>query len=448
MDLKRVCRVAFLTATSTGLVSIAIVTTASGQTASGQTATSQITAEREPSVPSSTDGHTAGLSPPTSPTRPSASRTDGPTRGAERRTADLTSRQRTSPAGRELRYEELAEMVDAFELRNAILRNATDLIRPTVVHIEAQKKRAVRKGRVIDQPIDENNMSLVEEAGSGVIVRYGDQYVVLTNRHVVNNTPKKYIRVHLYDGRSAHPTRIVADPSTDVAILELDMPNLIAARIGNSDELSAGDFVLAFGSPFGLSHSVTQGIVSAKGRRDLMVGSEQVRIQNFIQTDAAINPGNSGGPLANLRGEIVGINTAIASDSGVNAGIGFATPINIAMFVGKQLVTNGRVRTAYLGVKLQSDFGRHEARMSGLPELIGARISRINPGSPAEAADLRVNDVVYKFNGITVENDSHLVQLVSLTPTGTEVPFVVYRNGKPMTIVVELNARHDSIAAG
>ena len=360
--------------------------------------------------------------------------------GRERR-AQRIVKPPAPPSDRELRYDELKEMVDAFELRNAILRTATDLLRPAVVHIEAQKKRAIRKGRLVDDPVDEQNSSLVEEAGSGVIVNIAGRNVVLTNRHVVGNATAEYIRIHLYDGRSAHPTRILTDPSTDVAILDVNMPNLMAAHIGNSDRLSVGDFVLAFGSPFGLSHSVTQGIVSAKGRRDLVVGVEHVRIQNFIQTDAAINPGNSGGPLANLRGEIVGINTAIASDSGVNAGIGFATPINIAMFVGKQLADTGTVKTSYLGVKLESDFGRYDARQAGLPECVGAKISRITKDSPAHDADLRVADIIYKFDGITVENDSHLVQLVSLTPIGSHVPFVVYRNGKPMTIVVELRSR-------
>ena len=162
---------------------------------------------------------------------------------------------------------------------------------------------------------------------------------------------------------------------------------------------------------------------------------------NFIQTDAAINPGNSGGPLANLRGEIVGINTAIASESGVNAGIGFAMPMNIAMFVGKQLVDTGEVKSAYLGVKLQSNFRPTDAQSAGLPESAGARISTITFGSPAEEADLRLGDIIYQFNGVTVENDSHLVQLVGLTPAGTKVPFVVYRNGKPITIVVELRTK-------
>jgi serine protease Do len=329
-------------------------------------------------------------------------------------------------------------MVDAFELRNAILRSAVELTRPSVVHIEAQKTRAVSDGRVIDEPVNETNGSLVEEAGSGVIVRYGNSDVVLTNRHVILDAQPEFIRIHLSDGRSVHPRRILSDEATDVAILDIDLPKLVPARVGDSDRLSVGDFVLAFGSPFGLSHSVTQGIVSAKGRRDLIVGEEHVRIQDFIQTDAAINPGNSGGPLTNLRGEVVGINTAIASESGVNAGIGFAMPINIAMFVGKQLVESGAVKTAYLGVKLSSDFVPLDAKSAGVPEFAGAKISKVHAGSPAEEADLRVGDVVFQFNGITVEDDSHLVQLVGLASVGSKVPLVIYRNGKPVTIVVEL----------
>ena len=345
------------------------------------------------------------------------------------------------PSDRDLRYAELARLVDAFELRNAIVRNAAELVRPSVVHIEAQKTRAAGADQSVTERTLDTSRALVEEAGSGVIVRYGDNDVVVTNRHVIHDSATHQIRIHLADGRSVQPKRILSDSSTDVAILDIDLPNLVPARIADSDKLNVGDFVLAFGSPFGLSHSVTQGIVSAKGRRDLIVGSEHVRIQNFIQTDAAINPGNSGGPLANLRGQIVGINTAIASDSGVNAGIGFAMPINIAMYIGKQLVDTGEVKTAYLGVKLQSGFGHLAAQDAGLPEPAGARISTISSGSPAEEADLRVGDVIYQFNGVTVENDSHLVQLVGLTPAGSKIPFVVYRKGQPVTIVVELRTK-------
>ncbi len=338
-------------------------------------------------------------------------------------------------------YDELADMVEAFELRNAILRRATQFVRPSVVHIEAEKGRSVIGGDSPNAVPREGTETLIAEAGSGVVIRFGSKDYILTNRHVIRGARLPNIRIVFADGRSANPTRIRADENTDVAIMDIDIGNLTPARIGDSDQVVVGDFVLAFGSPFGLSHSVTQGIVSAKGRRDLVLGAEKVRIQNFIQTDAAINPGNSGGPLVNLRGEVIGVNTAIASDSGVNAGIGFATPINIATFIGRQLVERGKVASSYLGVKLDGDFSSLDAEAVGLPQLAGARISHIGKGSPAEEADLRVGDVVFRFNGLLVEDDSHLIQLVGLTPVNSKVPFIVYRHGEPITIVVTLRAR-------
>ena len=167
---------------------------------------------------------------------------------------------------------------------------------------------------------------------------------ILTNRHVIHPAELRSIRLELNDGRLIRATDMWTDPATDVAVLQIDRSDLVPARLGNSDKMEIGDYVLAVGSPFGLSHSVTYGILSAKGRSNLELGSKEIQIQDFFQTDAAINPGNSGGPLLNLRGEIIGINTAIASNSGGNEGIGFTIPINMAMLVAKQLVRNGKLR--------------------------------------------------------------------------------------------------------
>lgn len=338
-------------------------------------------------------------------------------------------------------YDELAELVDAFELRNAILRRASRYVRPSVVHIEAEKSAAEGGGSATGASAGETRPH-IEEAGSGVVIRWGSKNYILTNRHVIRGATLANIRIVFADGRTVNPTRIRSDANTDVAVMDVEIAGLTPARIGNSDQVAVGDFVLAFGSPFGLSHSVTQGIVSAKGRRDLILGAEKVRIQNFIQTDAAINPGNSGGPLVNLRGEVVGINTAIASDSGVNAGIGFATPINIAKYVGRQLVERGTVAAPYLGVKLDASYTALDATAAGLPRFAGARITSVSASSPAEEADLRVGDVVFQFNGVVVEDDSHLIQLIGLTPVDAKVPFIVYRQGEPITIVVTLRAKN------
>jgi serine protease Do len=205
--------------------------------------------------------------------------------------------------------------------------------------------------------------------------------------------------------------------------------------------MDVGDFVLAVGSPFGLTNSVTFGIISAKGRRDLRLNDAAVRFQDFLQTDAAINPGNSGGPLVNLHGEIIGINNAIASMSGRNEGIGFAIPINMFMIVGRQLIETGKVTRAFLGVNLNSKFGPAMAAELGLPRPIGAHITSITPNSPAVAANLQVGDVILEFNHTVVENDAHLVNLVSLTPVGKTVSLLIFRDRKPVTVTVEVSDR-------
>jgi serine protease Do len=189
-----------------------------------------------------------------------------------------------------------------------------------------------------------------------------------------------------------------------------------------------------------LSHSVTFGIISAKGRRDLKL-SKELSFQDFLQTDAAINPGNSGGPLVNLRGEIVGINTAIASNSGGNEGIGFAIPIDMFMVFARQLVETGKVTRAFLGVNLDAKFGPAMAAELGLPRPVGALVSGVVPNSPAEAAHLQKSDVVLEFDSIPVESDAHLVNLVGLTAVGKSVPVVIFRDRKPLTVTVEIGEK-------
>ena len=199
--------------------------------------------------------------------------------------------------------------------------------------------------------------------------------------------------------------------------------------------------VLAIGSPFGLSHSVTLGIVSAKGRRDLELGEGGVKFQDFIQTDAAINPGNSGGPLVNLRGDVVGLNTAIASNSGGSEGIGFAIPMPMVLFVARQLVENGVVSRAYLGVTLDRGFSQKMAQRLGMTRAIGARVSGVTKGSPADVAGLVPDDVVLEFDGNAIEDDDHLVSLVSVTPTDRTVSLVVFRQRQRISLKMPVASR-------
>ena len=240
-----------------------------------------------------------------------------------------------------------------------------------------------------------------------------------------------------------------SNTSTDVAVIRITEKDLLPARLGDSNRVEIGDFVLAVGSPFGLSHSVSYGIVSAKGRWDLALGRGDVGLQDFLQTDAAINPGNSGGPLLNLYGEVIGINTAIASNSGGNEGIGFSIPINLALNVAKQLVRRGSVATAYLGVVLDNRIGQqlsretNVAREFGLSQPGGAIVKDITPGSPAADAEIKRGDIIVEFNGVRVEDDRHLVNLVSLTPLEAVVSVDVVRKKQLRTIHMRVGRRSD-----
>ncbi len=331
-------------------------------------------------------------------------------------------------------FDELAAEFTALERQGNLLKKVVRLATPTVVHIEARKQADARNGY---------RRKPLEEAGSGVIVDIDNKLYVVTNRHVISDAPNASIEIRFSDGRSLHPTGVWSDRFTDVAVMSLSAENLIAARIGDSERIEIGDFVLAVGSPFGLSHSVTYGIISAKGRRDLQLGDGHIIYQDFLQTDAAINPGNSGGPLLNLRGEVIGINTAIASSSGGSEGIGFTIPINMAITVARQLVADGRATRAYLGVRLvpHEDFSVEMASRLGLPRPYGALVRSITPNSPAEAAHLQPHDVIVRFDGRRVEDDDHLVKIVGFTSIGKEVDLMVMRDGQTITLRIKLDER-------
>jgi serine protease Do len=339
-----------------------------------------------------------------------------------------------SPEARAKLFQELARDVEWLERQGNVLKRVVKLVKPTVVHIEAEKTETdtFRPGR----------KSSVEEAGSGVIIEMSDKFYVLTNRHVIADAELRSIKIRLADGRVINPAKVWSDRGTDVAVMHITADRLIAANIGDSNKIDIGDFVLAVGSPFGLSHSITYGIISAKGRRDLELGDDGVRFQDFMQTDAAINPGNSGGPLMTLRGEVIGLNTAIASSSGGNEGIGFTIPINMAMFVAKQLVERGVVTRAFLGVHLDSKFTPEAAARMGLPRMEGARVTGITPNSPASLSKLAVGDVILKFDGVRIEDDNHLVNQVSVTPVNKDVPVIVFRGGRQQAVTVRVGDRN------
>ncbi len=265
--------------------------------------------------------------------------------------------------------------------------------------------------------------------GSGVVVSK-DGYI-LTNNHVVADAEE--ILVTLYN-KEKHEAEIIGrDPKTDIALIKIKVENSIpSARLGDSDKLKVGDWVVAIGNPFGLGSTVTAGIVSAKGR---VIGAGPY--DNFIQTDASINPGNSGGPLFNLDGEVVGINTAIFTRSGGNIGIGFAIPINTAKSVMSQLKEKGRVVRGWLGVAIQRITPEIKEKF-GLKTTQGALIGEVNRDSPAEKGGLKMGDVIVSFDGKKVKEMKELPSMVAETPVGKKVEIIVIRKGKEKRLTLKI----------
>jgi len=277
-----------------------------------------------------------------------------------------------------------------------------------------------------------------EESGSGVLVKIPGLggSVVVTNNHVVGDAPKEKVYVTLQDGTIVQPVRVVADPESDISLLHLaeDLPT---AELGDSDRVVRGQYVLAFGSPFGLNQTVTHGIISATDRGQISLGAT-IRIKEFIQTDAAINPGSSGGPLIDLDGRVVGINTAIASQSGNNTGVSFSIPANLVKRVAAQLFEKGRVVRGYLGVQLATTIDPGEALRLGLNKVCGGLVEIVHTGTPAEAAGLKPGDVILKLEDVDLRDENHLINLVSALPPHQKVRLSVWRDRKavPMDVVV------------
>lgn len=277
-------------------------------------------------------------------------------------------------------------------------------------------------------------------SGSGVIVS-ADGYII-TNNHVVEDAEK--ITVLLGDDEDEVEAEVIGtDPYTDIAVLKVDRTGLPAIRVGDSDELRVGNWVLAIGSPFGanLQHTVTAGIVSALNRSIGLirpdVSANYPGFEAFIQTDAAINPGNSGGALVNVEGELVGINTAISSTTGANAGIGFAIPVKMARQVMNQLIADGRVRRGYLGVEIRDVTSEFRDAL-GLPNKHGAFIESVQDDTPASEAGLKSRDVIREINGEPIRDVPQLRYTIASTPPGQEIILGVWRDGRMVDVPVTL----------
>ena len=258
-------------------------------------------------------------------------------------------------------------------------------------------------------------------AGSGVIVDATNGYI-LTNHHVVENADK--IQISLIDGKVFDAEIVGSDPATDIAVIRVDADGLKEMPIGDSDEVRVGDFVLAIGNPFGLSHTVTSGIVSALGR----MGISRDGYEDFIQTDASINPGNSGGALVNMRGELVGINSAIISRTGGNVGIGFAVPSEIAQSIMRQLLDFGEVRRGLLGVSIQS-VDAEAAKALNTDVTSGAVITSVEAGSAAEKAGLELGDIIIEVNDEKIDGAAKLRNTIGLMRSGDQVDITFIRDG-------------------
>jgi serine protease Do/serine protease DegQ len=274
-----------------------------------------------------------------------------------------------------------------------------------------------------------------QSAGSGVIVDAKNGYII-TNFHVVENASE--ITVTLLDDRSFSAKVVGSDQGADIAVLQVKQPNLVAISLGDSAKLDVGDYVVAIGNPFGLSHTVTAGIVSALSR----TGINPDGYEDFIQTDASINPGNSGGALVNLRGELMGINSAILSGSGGNIGIGFAIPVNLVKNVMDQLIKFGQVKRGVLGVNLYP-VTSEIAKEFGVSESSGALVAGVAQGSAAEHAGVKTGDIITSINGVAKKDPGELRYAIGLLHVGDKVELGLLRDGKPRTVTAIIAERGD-----
>jgi Do/DeqQ family serine protease len=342
---------------------------------------------------------------------------------------------------------DIESLVRASKARAAIVKK----ISPAVVHISVEKTVQNDGGDTPD-PFDDEFFRRFfaprlpvpphefkqRGLGSGSIV--DARGYILTNNHVVEAADR--IIVKLKDGRELTAELIGADPATDLAVVRVKADHLPVAPLGNSDTLDVGETVIAIGNPFGLEQTVTQGIVSAKGRSQVGLTD----YEDFIQTDASINPGNSGGPLVNLRGEIVGVNTAIFSRSGGSMGIGFSIPVNMAKSVMQSLIDSGHVVRGFLGVVIQ-DVTQELADALGVKVNEGVLIANVGPNSPAASGGMLQGDIVLRLSGHPVKSSNDLRNAVAAIKPGTKLPMDILREGKPMKLTVTVGEQPQDMRA-
>lgn len=311
-------------------------------------------------------------------------------------------------------------------------------VTPAVVNIATSGTVRIQQNPLFNDPFFQHFFDMpsqprerkTQSLGSGVIVDAKNGYII-TNNHVIDKAD--VIKVTLRNGETYEAKLIGTDPESDVAIIQIKAKNITAIPFANSEQLSVGDFAIAIGNPFGLGQTVTSGIISAMERSGLGIEG----YENFIQTDASINPGNSGGALVNLRGELIGINTAIFSKSGGNIGIGFAIPINMANDIMQQLISHGEVKRGRLGAQAQ-DLTQQLAEAFNIPFRRGAVISHVDKDSPADRAGLKPGDIVTELNGKSVRNADSLRNTLGLLRIGQTVTMKVLRDNKTLTLTAKV----------
>ena len=339
----------------------------------------------------------------------------------------------------------LPESVDGERLPS--LSPIVKRVAPAVVNIRVSQTVATRSPyademfrRFFGLPDTEGGSREVQSAGSGVIVDAAEGYI-LTNHHVVEGADQ--ILITLLNEETLEAEVVGSDPATDIAVIRVDPDELVEIPIGDSESVEVGDFVIAIGNPFGLGHSVTSGIISALGR----TGISRNGYEDFIQTDASINPGNSGGALVNMRGELVGINSAIISRTGGNVGIGFAVPSELARSIMRQILDFGEVRRGLLGVSIQT-IDSESAKALGAEVESGALVSAVEPGSAAEKAGIQVDDIIVRVNDERIDDSRELANAIGLKGSGEEVQIEFVRNGKTRIVKAELGQQRVTRSSG
>jgi serine protease Do len=325
--------------------------------------------------------------------------------------------------------ENTADLQKSVESLSHVMRTAAEKVMPAVIHLETRTVRQRSPSNGIRSTVQQ-----IEETGSGFVILLNGKPWVMTNRHVVAGIAPESMRLLLPDYRKLKVTRVLLNIEFDLALLEINEQDVPAAVPGDSDKANIADIVLVLGSPFGLSQSVSMGILSGKNRRKIPQGEHPVPLYNLLQTDAAVNPGNSGGPLVNIRGEVIGIVTAIASSSGANEGVGFAIPINEAVRLAEELIATGKIMRPSLGIELAPEISPEERDAAGLVKQIGTRVTKVSSDSPAAKAGIQPGDIIVRYQDSDVENDAHLVRLIVQSQIGESPAIVLIRGKAPFDV--------------